>query len=298
MNNIRNLIIVVSVMIAAQAVVSNDDVVGVVGMSPVELTSCVAVFVPLGDGDALAGVEWYNNDGTVGFPEIAVSGGTVSDPGAYSAGAIVGYDLYGQSSAWSQVQWSGTYRSEVGGVYVIFRLPAASVFVSEGAGGGAAVGVQARDDGLPGWFSADGEEWIGLHSDCGFAFRPIVVEEGQETIILARAVKAIEHVVSDDGEEGEAVVLRTAMEAPYPNPFNPVTRLKFTLAVASRVELDIYNIRGRHVRRLAGQVFSAGEHVVVWRGKNDRDREVSSGLYIARLRAGSFVQSHRLMMVR
>jgi len=289
----------VCLLLAAPVFATNDVVMGVVGMNPVESSSCVAAYVPLEDGKALTGVEWYNNDGTSGFPEVVVSGGANTDPGTYDNGVKVGYDIYGQSSAWSQCQWDGAYRSDAGGVYVIFRLPVASVYVNEGAGGGAAVGVQSGDDGLSGWLSVDGVEWIGLHSSYGLAFRPIVADVDHETVVLAQATKALGGRQPDELEsDDEITTLRTAMGKPYPNPFNPMTKLKFTLAEATMVELEIFDVRGQLVKRLANQVYSAGEHMVTWLGRNERDREVGSGVYLARLKAGSFVQTHRLMLVR
>lgn len=286
---------VVMLLCAGTVAGSPADVLGVIGMDPVGAASCVAVYVPLAEGQALAGIDWYNNDGTAAFPVAAVSGGASDGPGDFAAAVTVAEDLYGLSSAWSRLLWDGDYRSDAGGVYVLFRLPAGSVYVGDGAGGGAAVGYQDVGSGLAGWLSLEGEAWVALQAAYGMAFRPIVTDEGPETVVLTMATKSLG---GSDGEEKAPPALVTAFGVPHPNPFNPSTKLKFTLAKQEVVELDIYNLRGERVARLADGVFSAGEHMVPWHGRSDRGRELGSGVYLARLTAGGFVQTHRLMLVK
>ncbi|MFH2053492.1 MAG: FlgD immunoglobulin-like domain containing protein [bacterium] len=64
-----------------------------------------------------------------------------------------------------------------------------------------------------------------------------------------------------------------------PNPFNPTTELRFTLDVAGRVELGIYNARGRLVRTFPAEEYPAGEHRVMWDGGDGLGRRVASGVY-------------------
>lgn len=72
----------------------------------------------------------------------------------------------------------------------------------------------------------------------------------------------------------------------FPNPFNPVTTIRFTLANAADVRLDIVSVRGEHVRRFAMARTPAGSHDVVWRGDTDRGARVASGVYFCRLVVG------------
>jgi hypothetical protein len=66
----------------------------------------------------------------------------------------------------------------------------------------------------------------------------------------------------------------------WPNPFNPRTRIHFELGTDQRVEVDVYGIDGRRVRRLADAVLGAGTHDLVWDGTDDRGRSVASGQYV------------------
>ncbi|RMF61642.1 MAG: T9SS C-terminal target domain-containing protein, partial [Calditrichaeota bacterium] len=69
----------------------------------------------------------------------------------------------------------------------------------------------------------------------------------------------------------------------YPNPFNPKTRIRYRLAEASLVELTIFNLKGQAVRRLEAGRKGAGTYSVVWDGRDDARREVSSGVYFYQL---------------
>jgi len=80
---------------------------------------------------------------------------------------------------------------------------------------------------------------------------------------------------------------RLAMRQNAPNPFNPTTRIAFTVPEdASRVTLTVYNVSGRVVRRLVDEPLSAGPHSVVWNGRDDLGKSLASGIYFARLAAG------------
>ena len=75
----------------------------------------------------------------------------------------------------------------------------------------------------------------------------------------------------------------TRLDGAWPNPFNPVTKIRFSTASAGLVHLDIYDIQGRRVARLADEVLAAGEHERVWDGRNSQGRELASGVYLAQL---------------
>jgi len=79
----------------------------------------------------------------------------------------------------------------------------------------------------------------------------------------------------------------------FPNPFNPVTSIEYTLPMASEIVLMIYNIRGENVVRLIEGGQSAGYHSVVWDASN-----VSSGIYFYRLQAGDFVQTRKMVLLK
>ncbi len=84
----------------------------------------------------------------------------------------------------------------------------------------------------------------------------------------------------------------------YPNPFNPTTTIRFQLPVAAGVRLAIYDIRGQLVRTLVHDVQSAGLHTVSWDGRDDRGKDVASGIYLYRLQAGTLAQTRSMILLR
>ena len=92
--------------------------------------------------------------------------------------------------------------------------------------------------------------------------------------------------------------LQTALGKNYPNPFNPTTTISFTLAQYGPVNLKIYNAKGQLVRQLANSEYAAGQHYLLWDGRDTMGRPVSSGLYFYRLQAKDFSQSHKMILMK
>ena len=68
-----------------------------------------------------------------------------------------------------------------------------------------------------------------------------------------------------------------------PNPFNPMTEFRFNLPRTGQTEIRIYDVRGAMVRRVSGGVMVAGPSKLQWAGRDERGREVASGIYFYRL---------------
>ena len=97
---------------------------------------------------------------------------------------------------------------------------------------------------------------------------------------------------------GNITPVEFALTGNYPNPFNPVTSIKFSLDKDGYTELFIYNIMGQKVRELIKDEQSAGIHTVVWDGRDDEKRPVSSGIYISRLKMEGNVETLRMTLVK
>ena len=67
----------------------------------------------------------------------------------------------------------------------------------------------------------------------------------------------------------------------YPNPFNPVTTINFTLDITSELSMSIYNVKGESVREIKMGQIPSGVHSVVWDSKDNSGRLVSTGLYLS-----------------
>jgi hypothetical protein len=69
----------------------------------------------------------------------------------------------------------------------------------------------------------------------------------------------------------------------HPNPFNPNTTIAFELPVATHAVVEVFDVRGRSVKRLLDRDLAAGRHDVVWDGRDRRGRSAASGVYFYRL---------------
>ncbi|KPJ64412.1 hypothetical protein AMJ44_12865, partial [candidate division WOR-1 bacterium DG_54_3] len=84
----------------------------------------------------------------------------------------------------------------------------------------------------------------------------------------------------------------------FPNPFNNHTVIKYSLSKATDVSLVIYNILGQKVRTLVRKEKQSGLVTVIWDGKDDSGRNLSSGIYFYRLQAGKFAQTKRMVLLK
>ncbi len=89
-----------------------------------------------------------------------------------------------------------------------------------------------------------------------------------------------------------------SLQAPYPNPFNPTTTIRYELAEAASVRLRVYAVSGQFVRELVSAGQQAGAYHVVWDGRDNAGVEVSSGAYLARLEAGDFRAVTRMVLMK
>jgi hypothetical protein len=84
----------------------------------------------------------------------------------------------------------------------------------------------------------------------------------------------------------------------YPNPFNPETRIFFEMPASHQVKVVIYNMLGQQVRTLVDEQMNAGRHTVNWDGLNNQGVRVPTGMYIYRIKAGDFIASKKMMLIK
>lgn len=87
----------------------------------------------------------------------------------------------------------------------------------------------------------------------------------------------------------------------YPNPFNPSTTISYTIpeGKAAIVSLGVYNLRGQLVKSLVNDVSqSAGDYRVIWDGRGTKGAQVSSGVYFYRLKAGEYVKTRKMVLLK
>ncbi len=100
----------------------------------------------------------------------------------------------------------------------------------------------------------------------------------------------------DGGPGAEPSV--TAIGSIYPNPFNPTTRIAFTVAKRTWVEIAVYDVAGRRIASLLGKVMEPGRYEASWNGRTLSGAIAASGVYVCRLQAGGLVETRKLVLLR
>jgi hypothetical protein len=100
------------------------------------------------------------------------------------------------------------------------------------------------------------------------------------------------------GEGNEVLPTSFVLRQNYPNPFNPITTIEYSLPRTADVTLVVYDIIGREMTRLVDGIQASGHHGVVWNGRTITGRELPSGIYFARLVAGEFTQTIKLVLLK
>ena len=84
----------------------------------------------------------------------------------------------------------------------------------------------------------------------------------------------------------------------YPNPFNPVTTLRYDLPENTHVSITIYNMLGSEVKPLINQAQDAGYKSVIWDATNDYGKLVSAGVYLYQIQASEYMQTKKMVLLK
>jgi len=98
---------------------------------------------------------------------------------------------------------------------------------------------------------------------------------------------------AEEAVEVQTLPMEFALSQNVPNPFNPVTEIRYQLPEASYVELAIYDVLGQKVRVLVDGFVDASYRTMVWDA-----RDVASGIYFVRMEAGDFLEVRKMVLIR
>jgi hypothetical protein len=130
-----------------------------------------------------------------------------------------------------------------------------------------------------------------------FGYEAISTWENQiET--MSRILEYFDMELAVDDEYLSVTPPNTELAQNYPNPFNPTTKIGYQLANSTDVTLKIYDITGRLIKVLVDETREAGYHSVIWHGKDDSGKDVSSGMYMYRLKTKDSEQTKRMLLLR
>jgi hypothetical protein len=123
----------------------------------------------------------------------------------------------------------------------------------------------------------------------------IVAPESDELFSYGGEVEIMEIIAanSEDYIDVVSVPAEFALHSAYPNPFNPVTTISFSLPTESEILIQVYNLQGRVIETLTKGNMNSGYHAVRWNADAH-----SSGLYFVKMVAGDYHQTQKLMLVK
>ncbi len=99
-------------------------------------------------------------------------------------------------------------------------------------------------------------------------------------------------------EDNEIVQTQDYLHQNYPNPFNPTTTINYQLPVNSKVELTVYNLKGQKVKALINETLESGNHTVIWNGKDDKGKPVSSGIYFYKMKTDNYEEAKKMILLK
>ena len=79
----------------------------------------------------------------------------------------------------------------------------------------------------------------------------------------------------------------------YPNPFNPATKIRYSIPQSANVELKVFDILGNKIETLVYEQKPTGTYEVTWYAEN-----LPSGVYFYQLRAGSFIETKKMLLLK
>jgi hypothetical protein len=104
---------------------------------------------------------------------------------------------------------------------------------------------------------------------------------------------------SDAPDVGTAVAVKVnRLYQNEPNPFNPRTAIRFSVATRGPVELSIYDIGGRLVKTLVDRPMDAGLHTIVWDGTDTNGHRVGSGIYWSQLKVENYISNKKMVLLK
>jgi hypothetical protein len=261
---------------------------GIVVPQPAGDENCVAVRLEVPGDQMLTGVRWYNGSGAVSFGRILVASGSGLYPPNMAQALVVAEDVTGTESAWSAAEFAQPVASQTGTLFAVFQYHA-GYSPAEGVSAHG-IGYRMQDTPEHYFISGDGQQWFKIANGWRLMIEPILAARDPSVVALSET--AVE-------EDRVPLPLPRALAInAYPNPFNPAIKLELQLPLAGPVEVKVYDVRGRQVRRLHAANEAAGTLTMIWDGRDNGGRRLGSGVYWARVETAAGRLTSRMVLVK
>ena len=98
--------------------------------------------------------------------------------------------------------------------------------------------------------------------------------------------------------EGGILPKKILLYQNFPNPFNPITKIKYELNKPTNIKLTVYNLKGEVIRNLISKNEKLGFNVISWNGEDNYGAKVSSGTYIYKIETPEFSDSRKMVLLK
>jgi hypothetical protein len=96
----------------------------------------------------------------------------------------------------------------------------------------------------------------------------------------------------------DIIVVTTLLNNNYPNPFNPVTNISYSIVETGNVTLEVYNVGGQLVKTLVKEVRETGNYTTTWNGTDDTGKSVASGIYFYKMKANNYTATKKMILMK
>jgi hypothetical protein len=165
------------------------------------------------------------------------------------------------------------------------------------------VAISCSTDDVQIYYTLDGND---PDESASVYIEPIAIEDGN-IVIKARAYKTdwipseiaeAQYEIESSHIDDDLISSSTILYGNYPNPFNPETNIRFFLDNEKHVIIDIYNVKGEHIKRLVDHVISGGVHNLVWNGRDKQSKKLSSGIYLYKMTTENYTSIRRMILLK
>ncbi len=233
--------------------------------------------------------------------DVAVLGDVNADGAPDLALGSVLADAYVLDGATGAVLWSAPLGGQVFDVAAVDDVDGDGLSEVAATGGDGRAVLLSGADGAALWSYRIGNGSLGQSGEVIVAV-PDLDGNGFPEISAATRHGHVALIASSGdfvtGTDDAAAPAAFALAQNFPNPFRAGTTLRYALAEPADVRLTVYNLLGQRVRTLVGERQPAGVYTVPWDGHGASGAPAASGVYLARLEAGAFAQTRRLVLVR
>lgn len=115
---------------------------------------------------------------------------------------------------------------------------------------------------------------------------------------LSESLDSAEMMLEVTDANDPSIPAITALNGNYPNPFNPTTKISYSLSEAQEVVIDIFNGRGQKVKTLVNQHQEAGRYTTTWNGDDNNNKSVASGLYFYKMQTTRHTSTKKMILLK